>query len=488
MATAGARSGRMPDPTNPVPPPELVEFLRSSEPLSLLITGSPGVGKTTLALSLLASLELPSFYVATRVGRGNILHHFPWLVGSLPPERLVDLEDVRPEGERQEDLMHQLDRLVSTVDPLSAGRRLRDFLNLPEPLARSLGEPPARAGRRVLFIDSWDGLVEPYVHLLGLDELGRSTLEHGLLSLFQLAGCSLVLCAESSSPPALEFLADGVVELRSEVQDGHLTRYICLKKLRGRALHACTNAFTLHQGKFTNCPRVVTQRLNRHDFLEAASLTGDPSRTLRFGIPALDELMGPVEPGDTLLAELDAHGASTPLGFVLVPFWTQAFRAGWNVTFLSDLAHDPAMVRGRLAENLDRGGATEAWRFLPGSSHVVGEDLWKEVMQAIQPRTAIDCSVRTLGTLLGVRGEELLTRLGQMQLRAREKGAVIVFVAGIQDPVLPALSTMVAIHLGMREYHGTYLISGRSPSTMNLVVAVGPRGSDGYPVRYLPMV
>lgn len=486
MSTGNPHASALEPPVRPSPPPQLLDFLRSGEPLSLLISGPPGAGKTTLALSLLANLGEPSYYIATRVGRGNLLHHFPWLVGSLPPERLVDLEDIRPSADRQEDLIHQLDHLVSAIDPLSAGRRLRDFLNLPEGLARHLGEPPARAGRRTLFLDSWDGLVEPYVHLLGLDELGRSTLEHGLLSLFQSAGCSLVLCTENLTPHSLEYLTDGVVELRFENLEGHIARYMVVRKLRGIALPTTTHAFTLHQGRFTFCPTIHPARAASAAYLGATVLPAGPSEVPRFGIPPLDEALGPLKAGDALLAELDPMGSSYPLAFVMVPFWTSVARAGWKAAFMMDLAHDP-----QSGKNLVSGGAVpgaeDRFRWLPSKAASTGEAIWEELLASVQPRTAVDVSVRSLGSYLRESGEALIARIGQLQRRVREQGALLVLVARGSDPILPALSTMVSSHLGVSHYHGTYLISGRSPRTPSIVVARETSGNDA-PLHYLPMV
>jgi KaiC/GvpD/RAD55 family RecA-like ATPase len=474
-------------PPRPSPPTELVEFLKKGEPLSLLITGSPGTGKTTLALSLLATLDQPSFYLATRVGRGNLLHHFPWLAAALPRERLIDLEDVRPTADRQEDLMGQLDQLVAPLDPLSAGRKLRDFLHLPEALSRSLSEPPARAGRRVLMIDSWEGLVEPYVHLLGLDESGRSTLDHGLLALFQSADCALVLTCESPSTPSLEYLVDGVVQLHSEMNGGFVARYLALRKLRGFALSTTSYAFTLHDGRFTTCPPIHPRRAVSQSILARAILDPHPSQNPSFGIPFLDETLGPVHPGDTILAALDATGSSAPLGFIMYPFWASVARAGWQAAFMMDLAHDPRVGRGLITGGEPIPDLNERFRFLPSNPKLGPDGVWAELLGAVQPRTAIDVSVHSLASYLQEPGEGVVARVSQLQRRAREQGALLVLVARTSDPFLSPISTMVRFHLGISAYHGTYLVSGRAPQTASMVVAEVADGPTARTTQFLPM-
>ncbi|HLY77040.1 MAG TPA: gas vesicle protein GvpD P-loop domain-containing protein, partial [Thermoplasmata archaeon] len=77
-------------------PTEIRRFFRSRVGQSLLIRGAPGTGKTTLALSLLAGLKTPGFYVSTRVFYPELIEHYPWLQDHLLEDHVVDAEAMWP--------------------------------------------------------------------------------------------------------------------------------------------------------------------------------------------------------------------------------------------------------------------------------------------------------------------------------------------------------------------------------------------------------
>ncbi|MDE1820037.1 MAG: hypothetical protein KGJ23_04075 [Euryarchaeota archaeon] len=471
----------------PTPPKELLDFLHEAEPRTLLLCGVPGAGKTTLALSLLYALDRSSFYISTRVGRGKLLHHFPWLVGALSPDRLVDLEDVRPASDRQEDLLRLLDQLTDSIDPLSAGRRIRDFLDVPETLARALGETPARAGHRFLFIDSWEGLVEPYIHLLGLDDLGRSSLEHGLLSLFHAAGFSLVLCAEGTAPQALSYLADGVVELRSEALDGGILRHFEVRKLRGVSIPRTSTAFTLHGGYFTCCPPLPHLLRPPHGVIPHTAAPTGPLEALSFGIPCLDQSVGVIAPGETILTELDGKVSSIPLIALLGPLYLRALQGGWKVTLLTDLALSPRVVSETLRHDFPEAAQSFELQHLPTSSRRGPKELWEDLRASLGPRTVLGVSVRSLMALTPLPGEDLVSRIAELQILAREQGAVLSLVIGARDPLLSLLATLVPLHLTLTDHHGTFIIGGRYPVVPRVAILVEGSSDRDRHYRYVPV-
>lgn len=155
---------------------------------------------------------------------------------------------------------------------------------------------------------------------------------------------------------------------------------------------------------------------------------------------------------------------------------------------MMDLAHDP-----RVGLDLIRGGAPgpgtgEKFRFLPSRSKLEPADIWQELLEAVQPRTAVDVSVRSLASYLHESDESVIARVSQLQRRAREQDALLVLVARTSDPFLPSISTMVPLHLGVREYHGTYLVSGRAPQTAHVVLSEAPEVATPRAMRFLPMV
>ncbi|MEM3526110.1 MAG: gas vesicle protein GvpD P-loop domain-containing protein [Candidatus Jordarchaeaceae archaeon] len=77
---------------NPISiPKEIEQFLSQKESVSLMIKGSPGTGKSILALSTIKSLGLTeSFYLTTRVKPQRLVSDFPWIRDMLFPEHIVD--------------------------------------------------------------------------------------------------------------------------------------------------------------------------------------------------------------------------------------------------------------------------------------------------------------------------------------------------------------------------------------------------------------
>ena len=73
-------------------PPEIEGFLRNPWGKSLIIRGSAGSGKTTLALEMMENVFTPqkSVYLSTRVGDQSIYNQFPWVKESDSKNRIID--------------------------------------------------------------------------------------------------------------------------------------------------------------------------------------------------------------------------------------------------------------------------------------------------------------------------------------------------------------------------------------------------------------
>ncbi|TFH27483.1 MAG: hypothetical protein E4G98_06100, partial [Promethearchaeota archaeon] len=72
-------------------PPEIINAFQLNTGYNLLLKGQAGVGKTTLAMSLLAYFtDFTPVYLSTRVAPSSLYGQFPWLKDRLAPENILD--------------------------------------------------------------------------------------------------------------------------------------------------------------------------------------------------------------------------------------------------------------------------------------------------------------------------------------------------------------------------------------------------------------
>ena len=197
-------------------PRELSDFVKGG--LSLLIKGGSGCGKTTLALSLLEELG-GGFYISTRVSAEKLKLHFPWVGSNV---KVVDA--------------------TNPSIPKRAPSIVIRYLTAPQFLQALYSELSRHSAHRVVVIDSIEAL---RAHLSEEDRLEKTVLE-----VCESAGASAVFVSECTGETTLDYMVDGIVQLRRESLDGRVLRVMDIHKLRGKAIEKPSYVFTLHQGEF----------------------------------------------------------------------------------------------------------------------------------------------------------------------------------------------------------------------------------------------
>jgi KaiC/GvpD/RAD55 family RecA-like ATPase len=206
-------------------PPELMQFVKR-DTYSLLVKGNSGTGKTTLSLTILRALEIRSnfFYISTRLSPRQLFVNYPWL------EKFVVREN------------------IEVNDPSNQRSSLSSFedarLDEPESLFERITNQLMDVKAPIIIIDSWDAIAS------FMDTEARLNNERVLQTWRERAGAKLIFTSEDSEDNTLDFLVDGIVELKQKVYRNADIRQIFLAKLRGTKINRSSYIFTLNNGVF----------------------------------------------------------------------------------------------------------------------------------------------------------------------------------------------------------------------------------------------
>ncbi len=204
-------------------PPELLEALSSRRGFSLLIRGSPGTGKTMLALEMIHLFgDVKAVYLSTRVSPSSLYEQFPWLNECVPPVDVIDAT-----------------KLYVSADIIPG------IQSFPDTIYSRLGkiEKPAN-----VVIDSWEAITAQIEH----EKEKIESLAAAVTELARHEEMNLILVSEKFgfTPTTLDYMVDGVVTLNRLTIDHRSARELELEKLRGVRINQPRYPFTLEGGRF----------------------------------------------------------------------------------------------------------------------------------------------------------------------------------------------------------------------------------------------
>jgi KaiC/GvpD/RAD55 family RecA-like ATPase len=251
----------------------------------LLVQGSPGSGKTSLALEILSTMEKThKLYASTRVSPVKLRKHFPWL------DEVIDNMTGRTSKATWIDELHDLRR----TEPDNI---FNQILRLKHSKRAAL-----------LVIDSWEGASR------NTNEEGRRMMESAIFSELDESGVSVVIVSEGRSS-GLDYLVDGIVTLNGSEAEGRKLRTLEILKLRGVKVSSPRLLFSLDKARFTQLPPLPSYE----DPVASKTLAVVPHSTNLFstGSRDLDGLLGGgFRKGAFVLLELDS--TVPPLGLRLI--------------------------------------------------------------------------------------------------------------------------------------------------------------------------
>jgi KaiC/GvpD/RAD55 family RecA-like ATPase len=264
-------------------PEDLFQFIRR-DTYSLLVKGYAGTGKTTLALTILNVLGIKNnfFYISTRLSPKQLFQYYPWL------------EDFVQQSAAHGTHLSQDREMMSTFEDAR--------LDEPESLFERITNQLMDIKSPIIIIDSWDAIAS------FMDREARLNNERVLQTWRERAGAKLIFISEQPADTTLDFLVDGIVELKQSYYNNVKMREIFLQKLRGTRINRPSYLYTLENSifhSFTPYQRIKFEAPKRDaaDLLEVP--TGD---TIQTGYPVLDASLGSGFPRKGIvLLELDSH-------------------------------------------------------------------------------------------------------------------------------------------------------------------------------------
>ena len=284
---AESRTGGESPKTNPIwMPDELLQFIKRGT-YSLLIKGFAGTGKTTLALTILRALESKNnfFYISTRISPKQLFEYYPWLDRFVEQSLPAKSNDRAPEYE-----------LLSSFEDAR--------LDEPESLFERITNQLMDIASPIIVIDSWDAIAS------FMDREARLNNERVLQTWRERAGAKLIFISEHPADTTLDFLVDGIVELRQNYYDGARIREILLLKLRGVRIARPSYIYTLENSMF-RCfapykplkPPLIGKKANASPAILSAT-----SDYIKSGYPQLDNSLGGGLPRKgVVLLDLDSY-------------------------------------------------------------------------------------------------------------------------------------------------------------------------------------
>lgn len=262
---------------------------------TLLIKGDAGAGKTTLALQLLSELAPAGdgVYVSSRVSRQKLQDELPWTKFNDRNEPgtggFVDL------------------RLGSSAT------FLQEILGV---ISSKRSAPPA------IVIDTWDGIAKE------MSAPERLKAEKMLTTVADSTKSRTIFVSEEPERSTMDYLVDGIVEMKREEKFGRVFREIEVHKLRGTLIDQHRYLYTLLGGRFNVIPPYTDVPIERSRPPPTIKSAGE---FLSFGSPDLDAVFGGLRRGSVFVLVYDESVPYTAIRLVTLPAVINALNAGHAV-------------------------------------------------------------------------------------------------------------------------------------------------------------
>jgi KaiC/GvpD/RAD55 family RecA-like ATPase len=430
----------------------------------LLVQGSPGTGKTTLALEILRNAPAArKVYCSSRTSPTKLRQHFPFvdevldsMSGRVARSKWVaEFEDLRGQ---------ESDNVFNKVLRLKHGKQAS-----------------------LMVIDSWEGA------LRNATDEGRAMLESAVLSELEDSKLSLVLITEGTRVGDLGHLVDGIVTLSSSEIEGRVTRTFLVNKLRGHRLLINHGLFSLDGGRFTFLPYTQLRHGNGHSTKVRASIPHSDS-LYSTGSGDLDHLLGGgVRKGSFVLVETDSNVPPAGIQALLNTLGGNFVNQGGSCFVVPFTGSSSEYVAEGLKPYIGTEALEERVRIAEFNPNSPARK-WKVVLKG-RLREDAQAFLGTWTALGGDSPKMLVVDYDRMQQHygedqpfsvladisesLRDSGALNIGVASRHTKLRDELLRTADYHLRLKSYEGSILVFGVKPYTP--ICAVGFDYAEGTP-------
>ncbi|HEY7507099.1 MAG TPA: hypothetical protein VH621_05795, partial [Nitrososphaera sp.] len=323
----------------------------------------------------------------------------------------------------------------------------------------------------VIIIDSWDAIAS------FMDKEARLNNERVLQTWRERAGAKLIFISEKPDDTTLDFLVDGIVELRQSHHENTRIREIALLKLRGVRIDRPSFVYTLENSMFRSFAPYKTINLNPSNKIKSGTNILTPE-LVRSGYSRLDSALGGGFPRKGLvLLELDSH-VNTSVAMAFLGGLVSNFVSSGNpVLFQPFDWMDPVGVM-RYLQKLIPSGRNDLFKILWSKkvSGLAGSLIVPSEKQAPAAAAVEKMKKKYRGkVLLNIMGTDMLKKLNgganlggipeELMSAARKGDLSIAVISRSQTDVLQYLSELSDVHLRILMINDTLFLQPLAPSS-----------------------
>ncbi len=498
-------------------PEDVLSFFKGKGGHSLIVKGSAGTGKTTLALQLIEELEdIPgSYYLSIRVSDESLYSQFPWLSDKVRKSDLMRvgrgfLRSFEEADEEETERIRKARSLLREVseDEVRVTRVDRTELNklegrlemgqegdeiyekvgegevIDDSLVFDLGSDLPEIDlaydaidrnlprKSLLIIDSIDALSERYgIHAAKL----INTVQKDLV---ESSNANVVYVLESSGGTKLDYLGDGVLELRDEELHGRRLRVMRVEKLRGMEIAQHKYLFTLKEGRVRSFSYLAPRRKGRSRRWKPVK---DKRSRVSTGNEDIDALIGMMGQGTIMSIHVDVNVPSDFIDPLLLGLMCNFCRLKRGVVFVPPGKSTADLVRQamkpftgerdfdayvRVFESSPLGSLEGSSNALQMEGASAETDLkWSTIEYNLKEANHPYLSLMAFDTLEAVYGENVASEMTGHFSSVRKSKDIFVGLTSPSCKSEEAIATMSSVHLKIENRDGCILLYGEKPYT-----------------------
>ena len=342
---------------------------------NLIVKGKPGSGKTIFTLSILKKAK-SGIYISTRISLTELKKQIPW-VGDLVKEgRLIEASFSR--------------FALSNHDKTLRAAHLSEFL---EKLYNIVKSQADSSEPLILILDSVEAIKEYYDIPKDSLMLEKALIEIGINGKF-----NIIFVSETEASSPLDYLTDGIITLKMEIEEGMVLRTATITKLRGLKLKRPIQYFSITENGVVFLPPLKKLGFSYKDIPQEKT----ESNLFPTGIYGLTEALdGGYDRGSIVLLLIDENVPLYMVGYPNDMTAIQLMKLGIPWYYFSSYDYSGSRMRNLLKRDLPDVDLDLLFR--PVSLKTYGsstENTMSKVVFAIEEKDGVITTNETLAGLI----------------------------------------------------------------------------------------